>query len=1201
MSDNKSIQAFIHKHAKFATIKETKGYVSDFKSYLVDILKNLLGISTQSFELYQSLVTNIIHNRPINPKPLEYNKETKADLLHEFIALKAKDKLSKRLGMRSFVNDMRTADVFKELDKGTISDKHNLKLDKFIDKFIGSYSKELKPTNLTNSSLTEKLGLSDKEAFTAEALYEVFSYYLNKHGGSPVANGLAKLHLKAQSQFKSAKEMFPNYTTATETEKERLRALHQKVLNVTNKDSLAWFMALSASSEEVSNALSLVAGNTKNQEKHTSWFDKLMNTIESILSWFNDKVFKTNSKTMDTALTSLLTNLNKLDGKARSNLVTSFEMAYDKVFNYSNTTINPKTREVILKGLAKLPFSDNIAWFRTIKQIAVALSKADDAYLMDKNRTPDNFIKEVNEKYSRAVRNSFLRDTINELTNFGSRGKWLDAMVRKTQYLGQTRQRVHDSTLKVLQDSFTTKLSTKQKKAITKGLLKTDLSSLLTHGFSLDKALSMLDHQTRKQAIESHKQALRELITDVHAYNDMLHQTKSLGLYMAQEVVADHLVKSAEGIAIGLGYQDTPDFNKINPEVFKLVDILSTLEALNYVNFKDLQAINELRESELSGLKDTLKFHNRLTKKAKEEFKDNPYNYQKGYLPEINHPHRKVVWVMPDEVKKYQKQGFEVISDLEQDSHDLTDKRIMMVHRAYEPNNYVSGALDMVDTHARGTPIYEQGADNQAIARVAKAKYEARKQRAVTTLYDPREHTGAMMVTYATDGSILNYHYEMSGAVRDELLERNNDFDELLATENAKLEFKPEMVEHQQQLAKDIAKDAKANAYKHPNEFVWLDFNSSDKDIQRVVKMLPYAFRQELIKEFGGGKTIPIHKSAYTATFGFRAYSIVNMFDTDKAKLYWFERVIVGFFKTLFKEKSRQRALELEQAVQLMMTTIKDWIVIRSGGVLLGNILSNMMLLTLQGVNPIKIIKDSTFAWRNAKNYKTQANQIAELDAKIMTTRSTQQISQLKRERKTLQDTLNKNPLKSFMDAGLLSTIVEDLDTKDKAFKSPLETTLDKYLNKIPKPIRNTMGTVTLDKGTVGHNFLSEATQFSDFSAKYVLAKYNQEKGMNVQDAIYESQINFINYDMPTNKFLDYMNRMGFMMFTKFFLRFQQTLIKMAFKAPVLSGLQHGLVEQLGGQGIYEPFIINRFGNPFDGSIFIAPDASGEVLTNALW
>ena len=468
--------------------------------------------------------------------------------------------------------------------------------------------------------------------------------------------------------------------------------------------------------------------------------------------------------------------------------------------------------------------------------------------------------------------------------------------------------------------------------------------------------------------------------------------------------------------------------------------------------------------------------------------------------------------------------------------------------------------------------------------------------------YDPSVDRNVMVATYATDGAILDYHYEMEGNTRDTYLERDNSFDELMGTLHGNLEFKPQIREHQANIAKEIFREAKANFAKNPNEFVLLDFDNPDPVVQETMKLLPYSFRKEIIKHFGDG-VVPVHKSVYTSMFGFRAYSIANMFDKlydPEQKLNLAEKLITGIFRAFSKEKARQRAVQLEKLIQDFMSVIKDYIVVRSGRVLLGNIISNILLLSLHGVNPIKILQDSIFAWRNSNRYTKTLAKVNYLNTRLFGLTNKQEIGLIKRELKTLQRELDNNPMHEFMQAGLMSTIVEELTNQDNKYKTPIQKSMDKYLNKIPQPIRSTFSTLTIDKGTLLHNFLSDAVQFSDLSAKYVLTKHNMDKGMDIANAIYESQINFINYDMPTNQFLDYMNRMGFMIFTKYFLRFQKVMLKLFNKMPVTALAQHYAIEQLGGQGIYEPFIFSRFGNPFDDSIFMADNVFADAIITDL-
>ena len=224
-----------------------------------------------------------------------------------------------------------------------------------------------------------------------------------------------------------------------------------------------------------------------------------------------------------------------------------------------------------------------------------------------------------------------------------------------------------------------------------------------------------------------------------------------------------------------------------------------------------------------------------------------------------------------------------------------------MLHTAYSPNNYVSGGLDLADSHARGTTVYKQGINDREIAKVTKANIVMRKQRNQGSYmnYDPSVDRNVMVATYATDGAILDYHYEMEGNTRDTYLERDNSFDELMGTLHGNLEFKPQIREHQANIAKEIFREAKANFAKNPNEFVLLDFDNPDPVVQETMKLLPYSFREEIIKHFGDG-VVPVHKSVYTSMFGFRAYSIANMFDKlhdPEQKLNHAEKLITGIFR----------------------------------------------------------------------------------------------------------------------------------------------------------------------------------------------------------------------------------------------------------------------------------------------------------------
>lgn len=1105
-------------------------------------------------------------------------------------------------------NDIDVVSLFTNLPRGNVSSEHNAQLDSLINTFIGGYYKhtankalvDLAQGKIKNKALIYGLKSSDKEAYVTEALVSVFNVYLNNNAGTLAVNGINKLYSKAQAQFKAAKDLFSDYDKVSDDEKARLRAIHQAVFNPKNKtaDSLAWFMALSVSNEELGRTLSNHV--VKGERSNNSWFDKFMGILEQVVNTFNNVFFHAKGRDAKSQIDAYIQALALVETKARNAHVDYIQLSYSMAYGGLRRLTDIPIRKGLIYAFNRETFiQSKFSPVRVLGKVANVTNDADD---LDKvGQLINEMVDEGHANFSSNNRLGLLADSINEIIGLGKRGLNVDKLIRMTKTIEQYRQSVKDNTYKAIRKQFTRELTKEEKFGITNILLRTDMASLLNHGFKSKDVLAMLDETKRKKMIAHYEDKLIDKVG--HKDYDMLQQVYSLAYYMATGNSKPNMIKSAHGVAIGLGSDYQTTFDKTDNEIFEMVDVLSSLIALDFKDSEEIKVIQKLSADQSKGLIATLNLHKELIQKGRTDFESNPYNYQKGYIPEMVNPYRKVVYATQDEVANYKRKGFEIINELKQDDADDTDGRVLMIHPEYQPFNYVSGTLDMVDTHHRGTPVYEKGVNDKGIREVNKAHLVIRKanakQRPSVSSFD---RTGnALIPTYDTQGAILDYHYEMGHTARDVLLERDNSFDELLATLNGGLEFKPEMFNQQKQIAKAIAQDAKQNVAKRPNEYIQLDFNSKDPDVQRVIKMIPYSFRTELQKQFGKhAKSYPIHKSMYTATFGYQAYSVVNIWDKldNNKKLNLAENLLKNVFDLAFKENGRKRALQAERIIQDTMTFIKDMIVIRSGGVLLGNILSNTYLLMSVGINPVRILKDMTFSWRNSKNYRTMVNRIEEINALLMTTNSTKDKSLLNREKKQLQEALNRNPMKEYMEAGLMSTIVEDLTKPDETnYKTELQKKVDSYVDLIPKPISNTFNELTIGQGSMLHNFLSEATQFSDLSAKYTLAKYLQENGTDKDKAIYEAQLSFINYDIPTNQFLDYMNRMGLMMFTKFFLRFQRVMVKLAYNAPVSSLVGHYAVEYMGGQGVYDPFWLNRLGNPLELSVFNLPNAMGEVIS----
>ena len=172
-----------------------------------------------------------------------------------------------------------------------------------------------------------------------------------------------------------------------------------------------------------------------------------------------------------------------------------------------------------------------------------------------------------------------LGELIYEMQSNKGMKQTVDYLIRMTTKANQERQLASDRTKDVLAGVFTAfnDVPKSQLDAITQVALRTDASALMRHGTSVTQVLGLLrDTGKRKKMIVK----LEAQIASYPHSNDILLQTKGLGFYMATEVAPEHLVKNAEGIAIGKGSWYETDISNMNTALRDTIDQLASLYAM---------------------------------------------------------------------------------------------------------------------------------------------------------------------------------------------------------------------------------------------------------------------------------------------------------------------------------------------------------------------------------------------------------------------------------------------------------------------------------------------------------------------------------------------------------------------------------------------------------------------------------------------
>lgn len=1114
------------------------------------------------------------------------------------------------------------SEVFNSLDSQTLTDGWNKHLQEVWDSLFDgniAYStlSEMEQKSLLDTAkqvnkvfVPHTFNMTVKEQLSYQAVTSIVDFLVNNHTNSNIVSELNKIHAQLIKAYPTAADLYPDYHTVNDEVKNLYDTEHSKLFkSVGEMNNLASVVALVLSSQTFNELTNQKVELRKT--KHDSWFDKFMNLWHKAMNLLRTKYINANSTSEATK--QLMAKLVNAETNARLARVSMIDKAWNTVYQKPMDAANwvwDKTwdigSEAIISGL---PMSSEMrdTW-RSHKERIKAAKQSENLSQSSVAQSSMNLTIEaglaitgldMNMSYGgnqdiKSATRGFIKETVNEMLGQRGVGHTVERVIRTVNKVAQDRANYKQSMLNnfasIMKDPK--RFDNHAKQSITRTVMMSDAQTLL-HYHGMEQTLNYIaNSKQRKVRIKELEDKLQSLSKNREHFNQLLKDTKDLAWYMVGETVSGDVKKNAELIATSAGTRSITPYEQMDQNIFETVDELVTLHGLEMVNGRYMYTTQDLIQNEGQVLIAMLNTHHDLVKKSKEEFKDNPLNYIKGFKPAIHNPHVDVVAVKAEEVDDYIQKGYEQVlhGSIVQDELDNTEPRYLMINKNAPYARYNSGGLDMKDTHFRGYEVFNYKTNAKELARVGQGRLKRNTELAKTMdahNYDPRDIKGNHLIPrYGNDMMILGYNYEMSGELRDKLLDRDLSFDMMLATMGSELVAKPKLVDTQRTLAQVLAEDAKnpTTGFKiSPVHFTVINPNSPDPRVQEMLRMMPYEFYQEMQHQFGKGKPFVIRTAVFNSVFGFRKYNVSEMFDKVSGERNYFEKFMVTLYENIYGKQARNKAANHQYVWEWFVTQAKDLIVIRSVKVLIGNIIANALISSAYGITPTELARGMFYAWKEGKAYRQLQAEEQRINFEMLNATSESQRKKLKAELVAVRQNMQNSGMHEYMEEGLMSTIVEDIDmgSETKLFKSDFEKKLDNLAEKIPQPVRTTMKWATFHPDTEIHKFLSESTQFSDFAAKYVLAKHIERKSLKMgkskkaafEDGIQMAQEVFINYDIPTNRTLQAANDLGLFMFTKFTVRFQRALVRQLHQNGGHAMLQHFMVEEyLPVAGLLNPF-----------------------------
>lgn len=738
--------------------------------------------------------------------------------------------------------------------------------------------------------------------------------------------------------------------------------------------------------------------------------------------------------------------------------------------------------------------------------------------------------------HSDTGRQSFLGAMVTEaMGRTASTATFHDLSRRKNKLLDHDRKQIEANTAKALNRSFKRKLTDAEKVAITKAAIKTDLTTLWEY----------MDMQDIENVLSSNVQLEQEISSTLRQLGSSRNRgfyyraSQALGYYMATgNVYEAHTLLNAENIAKLVGVDAVPKDWRAH---VNNIDKLATLYAIKYTSTEHKDALVQLIREDEHGVGFTLDMHKRMQEEDRQNlFDGDSVRFIKGYTRDLTDNNISVVQVSESEVADYEKQGYQVVRQLSQDTHIIDPEPVfLMVNKYGGANAYMAGIISLTSRKAKGSAQTEF--DPRDIK--ASKRDDIQEMRRARRIDPTTQRGGQLLPNVNADGSINSYRYVMNDETKDTLLARHNNFDDVMGAMAAYSLDKRITPQLNREVIDALREDYNSA---NPEAFVEISARATDPVFKEYWATLPEETKQ-YVKEVWGANRMFVRRDVAPIVFGQRKLSAADLLDHEKAQRSWIREALVQFADYYLGPTAAGKLRKAEDMWKEFVAETKEFVVVKSGIVTMVNAISNTSQLFLEGMSLGNALKWQKEAYVEARRYRRHAAELFELEKIVELGYEPQYLARNRERIAELRNELATSPVGQLIEDGMLQSIIEDVELEHDTFshKSQLTQKVEAMTTRLPGFIRKGAKLAYVSHDTQLFKLLNEAAQLSDFVSRYALYKHKTEaQGFSHNEAIGLAMDVFINYDMPTRPILQYLNDIGLLWFTKYYFRVQKQIIR---------------------------------------------------------
>ena len=746
---------------------------------------------------------------------------------------------------------------------------------------------------------------------------------------------------------------------------------------------------------------------------------------------------------------------------------------------------------------------------------------------------------------------------------------------------------------------FKVKLTSEQEAALTRVVLDTDMQSIWGE-YSKEELVGMLkDEKKLEKAIEEAISQLEKVNPGQANWN--VNQATALGYFMATGKGNDALNMNADNIARGtLQFDDRRE--PMDGEV-KAIDKVATLVSLKHSDKYNRRRVAKLVEEEGKGVENLIKHAKLFVEQSKDElFGGNPRLMIKGYSREIFNDTIAIEVAPANSEAEMEAKGYKKVRDLGADPAMGPIEMALYRSSDFNRQEYYRATTKLTGIGRRGTSLTQVALNNYGTsglhrAKMAKKRADIERKKLVIEMergrVDAEKVAGRRAPVVDENGNVVDYRYMMDKKGKETVLEQDLSVSKVMGRSMASIYDRVSTEEHNNEVLKLILDDMDVNY--NPNSMVGMNGyaytvigpKAETKRGREIWKMLPGPMRRSIEKE--GRDSIAVREDMIEEYFGFRHWSAAD-------------NKIVKYFPHLIRTAIKV----LEEMWQSVVAVAKVDILIRMPFVMIGNLVNNMIYGIQTGSSPVQIIKMYVAQMNNIREYTRKHKELQDLEA---AERAGNVLKKDLGRMASLRTSLEENPVHELMESGIYESVVEDLNEREAKEKGLLNKYIAEKSKNAPEWAKTGWNWFTLNNQTAWYQNMEIMLRMGDLvgqavenekrkvindkkmgeikrkmkeegrSDKYISTKMAEVRREMDRKRLSELSEEFIYYSAPASALEEYANRMGLVMFTKFYKRYQKVLVKSAINRPLRTLLVLGVDHFMFDDGLETPidqFVIDK-------------------------